>query len=206
MGEEIKSANTYGKCYQRHKRTNPPMAKRFYEMSLDELKHASYLHDMALDKVQEMEERDKSFADFLQDMWIEKDNEYMDHLAQIKTLLNMQREVENMTEQELHEYALRIANNRLMNEFDAEAYIVKCLAEQGVDKVPESDIDEQIDDINSYFVQYMKSRSDKDLITMLLHIRQMLSELYHVCNSDSQKEIFRNQISHFTNILNQCIL
>lgn len=106
-----------------------------------------------------------------------------------------------MTEQELHRFALQKADEYLQRGFDAEAYLVKYVATKCIDKVPGSNIDEQIDDINQYFINYMKDKNENNLYIMLSHIRQMLSELYHTCEDEKQRTVFKNELLLFTNII-----
>lgn len=108
-----------------------------------------------------------------------------------------------MTDIELHEYALKLSENTLERVFDAEAYICKCIAETKLemanssskgknlkDIVPESNIDEQIEEMNTYFAKYMEEKSDDRWEKLLNHIHQILSELYHTTSSGVQKESF----------------
>ena len=99
----------------------------------------------------------------------------------------------------LDKTALQLANNSLERRFDAEAYIVKCLAEMRIannpiDLVPNSSIDENIQELLNQFVNYMKSRSSADLSILLSTLRQIVSELYHSCQSKEQKELIKGFI------------
>ena len=68
-----------------------------------------------------------------------------------------------------------------------------------IDLVPESNADETITDIQSFFISYMRNRTKDNLEILLSTIRKMLSELYMTCNSD-EKEIFKKHLETLQNI------
>ena len=62
---------------------NTEDAKRFYEMAHDELKHASYLYDMANMKYSSID--DSTLTDDLKDYIHRLKSEYTDNLIKVKT-------------------------------------------------------------------------------------------------------------------------
>ena len=55
--EELEDARNYAKCALKHKEENISMANTFYELSLDEMRHADMLHGEAI-KLIEAHRRD----------------------------------------------------------------------------------------------------------------------------------------------------
>lgn len=108
----------------------------------------------------------------------------------------------------IDETALILADKALKNNFDPEAYIVKYIAEiklaskaNEVDYVPGSNIDEGIQQLLKLFVTYYNNKSVETLNPLLLTLRQILSELYHTCNSDNERALMQEFITMSQNIL-----
>lgn len=109
-----------------------------------------------------------------------------------------------MTQDEL---ALQLADKALSRGFDPEAYLVKYVAEQRLkqpneDLVEESNIDEGIQTMLQLFITYYNSKTIEDLKQLLLVLRQIISELYHDCSQQEQK----NEIKHFLELAQNIIL
>ena len=84
----------------------------------------------------------------------------------------------------------------------ASLYIVRDrLLTNPVDLVPESNIDEQIEDIQSLFVNYMRDRTLDNLTTLLSTICNMLSELYHTCTEPQERQEFSTFIKNLNSLL-----
>lgn len=91
----------------------------------------------------------------------------------------------------LDELALQLANRELEKGFDAEAYIVKYIAELKLDdKVPQSDIDDCIKLLLDLFTTYYNSKSVTTLRPMLDTLTQIISELYHTCKTTEELHCF----------------
>ena len=99
----------------------------------------------------------------------------------------------------IHEQYHQLAENSLKKgRVDVEAYLVKVLSEmvmeKEADKVPESQIDEKIDTMQDMFVLYMQDKSFPRLLDFLKQSKQILSEVYHDCETkekrDACKKIF----------------
>jgi len=89
--EEIEGAEEYAKCAVKHKEDNPTMASAFYNMSLDELKHVSMLHDEVVKLINqyrseqgEAPEAMQAVYDYLHEKHIEDVNEVKMLQAQYK--------------------------------------------------------------------------------------------------------------------------
>ena len=108
-----------------------------------------------------------------------------------------------MTQDEL---ALELANKALNSGFDPEAYIVKYIAEKKlkenpVDLIPDSSIDEGIQLLLDLFVSYYNNKSVDTLEPFLLILRQVISELYHTCPTQDERDEIRNFIILSQNIM-----
>ena len=88
----------------------------------------------------------------------------------------------------------------------ASLYIVRDKLGEKVDLVPESNIDEQIADIQSLFVTYMRDRNITNLNNMLDSTYKMISELYHTCSDLNEKNIFHKFIDNIASITSTTII
>ena len=107
-----------------------------------------------------------------------------------------------MTFKESVPIAKKLAENELKKHFDAEAFIILALLyklDVSVDLVPESTIDESIENIQDLFVEYMHHRNLDNLEILLSTIRKMLSELYMSCDTE-EKEVFKKHLTTLQNI------
>nr|DAW75650.1 MAG TPA: hypothetical protein [Caudoviricetes sp.] len=107
-----------------------------------------------------------------------------------------------MTFKESVPIAKKLAENELKKHFDAEAFIILALLDKMdvfVDLVPESTIDESIENIQDLFVEYMHHRNLDNLEILLSTIRKMLSELYMSCDTE-EKEVFKKHLTTLQNI------
>lgn len=107
-----------------------------------------------------------------------------------------------MTFKESVPIAKKLAENELKKHFDAEAFIILALLDKldvSVDLVPESNIDESIENIQDLFVEYMRHRNLDNLEILLSTIRKMLSELYMSCDTE-EKEVFKKHLTTLQNI------
>ena len=53
IDEELEGAEHYAKCAVKHKADHPQLAKAFFEMSQDEMKHVHMLHDEVVKIIEE---------------------------------------------------------------------------------------------------------------------------------------------------------
>ena len=89
LDEEIESAKEYAEKYVEYKaKGNMPRANRYKEMATDELKHTNYIHEMA---VQEIEELKKVYTApaAMQEKWDKSHTEYVEKVAWIKQMLTL---------------------------------------------------------------------------------------------------------------------
>lgn len=87
--EELCDAKDYAEKYVEHKaKGDMQWANRYKEMSSDELKHAGYLHEKA---IQEIEEIGKIFkpTEAMEEKWEKCHKKYVEQNAWIKTMLAM---------------------------------------------------------------------------------------------------------------------
>lgn len=89
IDEEIEDAKSYAECYLTYKaKGNSTWANKYKEMSADELKHAMYIHDIA---VAEIEELNKVYTPpvEMQEQWDKSHKQYVERVAWIKQMLAM---------------------------------------------------------------------------------------------------------------------
>lgn len=102
------------------------------------------------------------------------------------------------------EQVLQLAANALSRGFDAEAYIVKYIAElklkENKDLVPGSNVDELIQTLLDLFVKYFNTQDSTVYLTLLDTLRRILSEIYHSTDNIEQKEMFKNFIEQCNRI------
>lgn len=88
----------------------------------------------------------------------------------------------------------------------ASLYIVRDKLGEKVDLVPDSNIDEQISDIQNLFVTYMRDRNITNLSNMLDSTYKMISELYHTCSDPNERNIFHKFIDSISSINSTTII
>ena len=89
IDEEIEGAKHYAECYLDKKaRNDSQWATRFKEMSNDELKHCTWLHDLAVEEI-ELLGRVFTPTDEMQKVWDQSHKRYVEKVAWIKQMLAM---------------------------------------------------------------------------------------------------------------------
>jgi len=87
--DELESAKEYAEEHLSYKaKDNSEWAKRYYEMSEDELKHASYLHDRVVEEIEELRKVYTPPQDMLE-KWDADHKKYVEKAAWIKQMLAM---------------------------------------------------------------------------------------------------------------------
>ena len=82
IDEELEGAEHYAECALKHKDDNPTLAKVFYDISNDEMRHVSMLHDEVV-KMIETHRREKgeppaamlAIWNYMHEKHVEKSNE-----------------------------------------------------------------------------------------------------------------------------------
>jgi len=92
----------------------------------------------------------------------------------------------------LDNVALSLADKALEHQFDAEAYIVKYIAEKRLTKdpdniIPETNIDECIQIMLKLFVLYYNDRTVDNLNNLLSVLEQVITELYNTCTTNAER-------------------
>ena len=107
-----------------------------------------------------------------------------------------------MTYEESIPVAKRLATNSLAKGFDVQAFIILTLLnkEEPVDLVPQSNVDERIQDIMNCFVKYFYNKNVDNLDSLLSTVHKMLSELYHTAESEQERELFRQHLQALSSI------
>ena len=90
INEELEDAKEYAESYIEWKsRTDGNnFAIKYKEMAMDELKHANYIHDIALEEIDRLETVYTPTEEMLE-MWKKSHAKYVEKTAWIKTMLNM---------------------------------------------------------------------------------------------------------------------
>lgn len=87
IDEELKDAKDYAEKYVEYKAfNNPNWATKYKEMALDELKHATYIHDKAVETIEELQ---KIYTPpvAMQEKWDKSHAEYVERVALIRQML-----------------------------------------------------------------------------------------------------------------------
>ena len=89
INEEIEDAKNYAECYVEQKaKGNMTDANKYREISGDELKHASYIHDFATKDIAELEKVYSPPVEML-DKWNHAHKEYVERVAWVRQMLSM---------------------------------------------------------------------------------------------------------------------
>lgn len=89
IDEELCGAKDYAECYVEAKVfNNSTWANRYKEMALDELKHAGYLHDKAVELITEIGKVYEAPQE-MQDIWDNSHKGYVEKAAWVKQMLSM---------------------------------------------------------------------------------------------------------------------
>lgn len=89
ISEEICGAKDYAERYvEARSMSNSMWANRYKEMAQDEMKHASYLHDLAVEKIEQIRSVYEPTPE-MEEMWDRSHREYVDKAAWIKMMLTM---------------------------------------------------------------------------------------------------------------------
>lgn len=87
--DEIHGAKEYAECYLTEKaKGNTSLANRYREMANDELKHATYIHDIAVSEIETLSKVYKPPQEML-DKWERVHNKYIEKVAWIKQMMAM---------------------------------------------------------------------------------------------------------------------
>lgn len=89
IDEELCGAKDYAEKYVEAKAMgNSMLANRYKEMTQDELKHAMYAHDLAVEKIEQLRAVYEPTAE-MEEKWDKSHKEYVEKTAWIKMMLNM---------------------------------------------------------------------------------------------------------------------
>ena len=89
IDEEIEDAKEYAEKYVEEKaKGQMSLANRYKEMASDELKHATYLHEMAVTEIEMVSKVFKAPVE-MEKKWEEAHKEYVEKVAWIKQMLAM---------------------------------------------------------------------------------------------------------------------
>lgn len=89
IDEELDGAKDYAECYLDRKASGESQwASRYREMALDELKHAGYVHDLAVEEIAKLRTVYTPPAE-MEEKWNLSHRQYIEKAAWIKQILAM---------------------------------------------------------------------------------------------------------------------
>lgn len=89
LDEEIEGAKEYAEKYVECKaKGNMSRANKYKEMAQDELKHATYIHEMAVAEIEELRKIYTPPAEMLE-KWEKAHKEYVEKVAWVKQMLTL---------------------------------------------------------------------------------------------------------------------
>lgn len=89
IDEELEGAQNYAEKYVEEKvKGNMPKASKYKEMAMDELKHASYIHEWTVKEIEEIRKTVTPPPDMLE-KWEKAHREYVSKAAWVKQMLEM---------------------------------------------------------------------------------------------------------------------
>jgi oligoribonuclease (3'-5' exoribonuclease) len=89
IDEEVEDAREYAECYVEEKaKGNQTSANMYKEMSSDELKHAMFLHEMAVADIKEISKVYKPPVE-METAWETAHKKYVERVAWVKQMLAM---------------------------------------------------------------------------------------------------------------------
>ena len=87
--EELEGAKEYAECYVEEKvKDNRAKAEKYKEMAMDELKHASYVHEWAVEKIEQVSKVYTPPSEMLE-VWEKSHREYVEKASWIKQMLSL---------------------------------------------------------------------------------------------------------------------
>ena len=97
--------------------------------------------------------------------------------------------------------AKQLAENQLAKSFDVQAFLIlsniKLMTRQDIIG---TEVDDKIEYMYSLFTMYIETHNTEILREFLDTNYKMLSELFHIISTQSEKEIFNNYINSISNI------
>lgn len=108
-----------------------------------------------------------------------------------------------MTYNESLPLAKMLAEQTLERGFDVEAFLVLSVINQlpQPDLVPDTNIDECIENLLNEFVHYYNNKSVDTLKPLTKDLNQILSELYHTFETVEEQNLFKNFIDNLNEIV-----
>lgn len=89
IDDEVCGAKEYAEKYVEMKAEGNSMwANRYKEMAQDELKHATYIHELAVSKIEQIRQVYEPNVE-MEEKWEKAHKEYVEKVAWIKTMLAM---------------------------------------------------------------------------------------------------------------------
>ena len=88
--DEVCDAKEYGEKYIEEKVSgNSTVANKYKEMASDELKHAGYLHEIAVGEINKIKSSGIKYPESMEERWKVLHAEYVDKAAWVKQILTL---------------------------------------------------------------------------------------------------------------------
>lgn len=88
--DELEDAQTYAECYVENKAMGETqIASKYKEMANDELKHATYEHDMVIEEIKRVQGAGMEPPAEMLEKWDKEHKKYVDKAAWIKQMLTL---------------------------------------------------------------------------------------------------------------------
>lgn len=89
MDEELHDAKKRIKAAMEYKLDHPEIAKREYEIAIQELSHAEKDHTSAMELITAHKKAKGDAPDYMQEMWNKEHDHYIEKYAHIKYMIDM---------------------------------------------------------------------------------------------------------------------
>lgn len=89
--DEIKGAENYAKCALKYKEEDRTLAETFLSIASQELSHIDTLHAQATRLITQAKNKGYQAPESMQAVWDWEHEKYIEHVAHIKTLIDMFR-------------------------------------------------------------------------------------------------------------------
>lgn len=93
INEEVEGAEHYAKCAVKYKDENPTLAKTFYDISVDEMRHVNLLHDEVVKLIEEYRKANGEPPAAMMAVWEYMHEKQIEETNEVKQYQNQYRGV-----------------------------------------------------------------------------------------------------------------
>lgn len=87
--EELNGAEMYAKCAIKHKDEDMMMAKMYYDMSLDEMKHVNMLHEESVKLINDYKAKGNEIPEAMQSVYDFLHERHIEHAKDVRMYQNL---------------------------------------------------------------------------------------------------------------------